>query len=304
MAARKGIIQHSFSYILSLFCLSALCAEEIDQERCPKGPRSERISVRHIESKGLGYSQGYSSVDLFLSLPKTYWYLMPFIDARGHIFNNGKLAANGGLGLRSLVDSIQQVFGINVFYDYRKTQKRHYNQLSGGIEVLGKSWDYRLNVYVPVGHTQTLFYDYFFSFNPADNSFVLTAKREFAMKGADAEVGYHLPKMKGIELYSAFGPYYYSSFGSVGQHTTGGRVRFMGTFFTYLTLEAIVSYDHQFKWIGQGALELNFPFGGRKSVKKSQASTCSDALTLQNRMVQKVQHNEIIVVDKHRQSLK
>lgn len=295
-------MRNALSYfvpVFSILCVLAatVCAAADECECCQEGPRSERISIRHIEAKGIGYHHGYSSLELFLTPLTTYCKFMPFIDARGHIFNNGKFAANAGAGLRFLPECVNQVFGFNAFYDYRNTRRQHYNQVSAGLEVLGERWDYRINGYLPVGKTKTHFFNYFFEFFPQINGFTLTAERQLAMKGGDAEVGYHFPEINCIELYSALGPYYYASRGNNEVHTVGGRLRILGTFYTYFTVEAIVTYDHLFKWIGQGAIALNIPFGPHKIIRECECSIC-------DRMLQRVQHNEIIVLDKHRKSLK
>jgi hypothetical protein len=255
------------------------------------GPRAERVNIRHIEPNGIGYKKGYSSLDLFLTVPNMKSHFLPFLDLRGHIFNDGKWAANTGIGLRYLSNHLGEIFGINAFYDYRLTNKRPYNQVSMGLEALGKRWDVRANGYLVVGAKHTHPFDFEFNLN----TFLLTAKRDYAMSGIDGEIGYHFPKVHSFDFYSAAGPYYYLSEKS-GDHTTGGRFRLLMTCFTYLSLEGIVSYDHLFKWIGQGAIALNFPFGARKQLRP-------EALTLQERLFQPIQHNEIIVVKRHRKEL-
>ena len=54
-----------------------------------------RISARHIENKGIGYNTGYTTLEAFLAAPTDLWPVMPFVDLRGHIFNDGHWAANG-----------------------------------------------------------------------------------------------------------------------------------------------------------------------------------------------------------------
>ncbi len=247
------------------------------------------IGVRHIEPGGIGYNKGYSSLDLLLTPACGCPNWVVFADLRGHIFNDGKYAANAGWGVRWLPECSSRVYGVNFFYDYRQTHKRPYNQVSMGLEALGECWDFRIDGYLPVGAKRSRAFDFAFDFFPEDNSFLLTGKHELAMKGLDAEVGYHFNEMCLFDLYAAIGPYFYAP-GKFGDNTFGGRLRALATICTYVTLEGNVSYDHIFKWIGQGALALNFSFGGRKEV-------CSDLL------YQPVWHNEIIVIDRHRNKL-
>ena len=100
---------------------------------CYSNSRPERITARHIESKGVGYNQGYTTLEGFFSLPSmvdNVWF--PFLDLRGHVFNNGKFAANAGLGLRYLSES--RVWGVNSYYDYRQASHRNFSQYGLGLE--------------------------------------------------------------------------------------------------------------------------------------------------------------------------
>ena len=51
---------------LSVLAAISLTADEcIDSCECCDGPSSGLISLRHREANGIGYSPGYSSIDLF-----------------------------------------------------------------------------------------------------------------------------------------------------------------------------------------------------------------------------------------------
>lgn len=82
--------------------------------------RARHLSVRHTEGTGIGYDLGYTTVASFLS-PVTPWAgkWTPFLDLRGHVFNDGKAAANAGWGVRYLTPS--RVLGSHIYYDYRNT---------------------------------------------------------------------------------------------------------------------------------------------------------------------------------------
>ena len=103
---------------------------------CEDGPRPMRVTARHIEPNGIGYNQGYTTLEGFFSSDPWggAWY--PFLDLRGHAFNNGKLAANAGIGVRYLSGS--RIWGGNFYYDYRNTKHQHYNQVALGLEALGQ----------------------------------------------------------------------------------------------------------------------------------------------------------------------
>lgn len=249
-----------------------------------------RITIRHIDPHGIGYNQGYTTLEAFFAFTNGSCYL-PFLDVRGHIFNNGKPAANAGFGVRYLGSS--RIWGINSYYDYRKTNHLHYNQVSVGLESLGKVWDVRLNGYLPVGTTSTPYGTSTFSHFQGHHLY-FSRKQEFAMKGANAEVGAHIDSFKNVPLYFAAGPYYLEGKGRVAW---GGEARVAIDLYEYVRIEGNTSYDNVFKWIGQGQLSINIPFGKRKTCKKDPQCSCSHALAMSHRAVQRVDRNEIIPVD-------
>lgn len=280
------------SFWRNLFVL-ALCAFslEVMAYDCCLLPFLGEVRIRHLEPKGLGYTKGYSSLDLQVMAHNQLCGFTPVLDLRGHIFNDGKLAANAGVGLRFLSEPLEEIFGVNVFYDSRHTSKKHYNQISLGFEALSLQWDFRVNAYLVLGSKRSSAYD--FDFNLA--TFLLTAKREYPMNGFSAEVGHHFPTLRCLDTYAAFGPYYYFSKES-GRDAAGGLLRLALTFCSYLSLDGIVSYDPVFNWIGQGAISLNFTFDSNESL-------CILPCTLQQRLYQPIRHNEIIVVQKRRRKL-
>lgn len=257
-------------------------------EKCGKTPSPYRATVRHIEGKGIGYNKGYTSVDLFTAFAPTLEHRwVPFLDARLHVFDNGRIATNAGFGLRYIGSSC--VYGINSYYDYRETSRQKYNQYALGLEVLGKVWDVRINGYLPVGSKHSDLYQTEFS-HFSGHSIFLKSRREFAMKGINAESGIHFNPIPKIQMYGAFGAYY---FVRSTQNAIGGKLRLSATFLDHIKMEASTSYDAVFRWIGQGELSFILPFGPKKLLKKKQ--DCSRSLWLRERAVQTVDRQEIIV---------
>lgn len=246
--------------------------------------RTLRISARHTTPRGIGYKNGYTTLEgMFTALLKPQW--MTFLDLRGHLFDSGRFAANGGIGLRYLTCS--RAYGINAYCDYRDTSHSRYKQVAVGLETLGRVWDVRLNGYLPVGTKQSSFYQAQFDGFQGNYLYVM-AKREFAMKGANAEVGLHVDSCKSIPLYFAAGPYYLNGNGAA---TWGGEIRARAEFFNQvLRLEVNSSYDHFFHWIGQGQISLNYSFGKRKNKKCS----CPTRKSFYKRSMQPVDRFEII----------
>ena len=277
----------------SLVALSGLIADE----PCDITVMPERLTARHIEAKGIGYNQGYSTIEGFFTHPDwTSGKFVPFLDVRGHIFNNGKPAANAGVGLRYL-DSM--VWGLNAYYDYRKTEHQNYNQVALGFEALGlgEVWDFRLNGYFPVGRTKSHFYHpKFHKFK--QHHMIISLKKEFAMTGTNAEAGYHFNAGRHVDLYAAAGPYY---FAGDGKHAIGGQGRLYGTVWEYVGIEVKGSYDNVFRGIIQGEISFIIPFSSKKQVKIREGRSCSRDTALRKRAYQRVDRQEIIVLDHKRE---
>jgi len=272
---------------------------QTEEVSCGLSPRTERVEVKHIEGKGVGYKTGYSSLEGFFTIPyllEGSWF--PFLDLRGHIFDDGKPAATGGLGVRYLGDT--RVWGANVYYDYRETHHRHFNQVGAGLESLGKIWDFRLNAYIPVGKKDShLFHTHFYEFKR--NSIILRSRKEIAMKGANAEVGAHALRRENYQLYAAAGPYYFEREARV---VWGGEARVAFTTLDYLRLQLSASYDSIFKGIVQGEVAFTFSFGGKRTIKSRSCNDCDDRKMIAHRALQRVDRNEIIVVDRKHQKTK
>ncbi len=263
---------------------------------CGNSKRPMRVTARHIESNGIGYNQGYTTLEGFFS-PLSPWgdceQWVPFLDVRGHAFNDGRLAANAGLGLRYITN---YVWGINAYYDYRDTHHQHYNQFAAGLEALGKIWDFRINGYLPLGRRNSKYYHTKFD-KFEDHYLYLSRKKEVSMKGANAEVGFHIDHFKDFPFYIAGGPYYLNG---TGRTAWGGQLRARVDIFDYLTLEGNVSYDHLFRWVGQGQVGVNMPLGTRRQIKKSSDRSCTNSMALSTRALQRVDRFEIIPVDTKR----
>jgi len=277
--------------LASTVCLPQLCtaqaADWSQLDDCGCGPRPMRLAVRHIEAKGIGYRKGYTTLEGFFPWVGDNW--IPFLDLRGHVFNDGKFAANAGLGLRY---ANSRIWGANVYYDYRKTHHHHYNQIDFGLESLGTRWDFRANGWVPIGTTKSGHFDTAFD-GFQGHHLILSHKREFAMAGANAEMGIHVDSIEDAPLYFATGPYYLHN---RGRNVWGGEGRIALDYLEYMRLELSGSYDHLFHGIVQGQVTLTFPFGSRKAVRQPCNKSCCESILLSQRAVQRVDRNEIIAV--------
>jgi hypothetical protein len=290
----------TFLAIHAITCAASLIAagtQKTTNPACGKGPRPIRFTARHIEPNGIGYNQGYTTLEGFISHTFSQNWV-PFLDLRGHVFNNGKLASNAGLGCRYI--GVSSVFGINAYYDYRNTKRQHYNQVSAGLEALGRVWDFRINGYLPVGRKHSPFFDTRFD-RFKEHNILIRRKRDVALKAANAEAGMHVDHFDNAPLYFAAGPYYLTG---GGKTSWGGSLRARVDLFEYVTLEANTSYDTIFHWIGQGQISVNYSVGPKRKVQKGKHSFCGQAIDLSKRAVQRVDRMEIIPVKREHERIK
>ena len=277
-------------FFLAATLLSPVGAEE---KLCESEHAPNKLSLRHIESKGIGYNQGYTTLEGFFVSPSitNETRCIRFFDLRGHLFNNGKPAANVGMGFRW---DGPMIWGVNVYYDYRKTSHLNYNQVSCGLEALGRVVDLRVNGYKPVGKYKSSLYGAQSSYFSGHSLYILR-KREFALEGINGEIGFHMSKSRWLEIYSALGPYYFTN---SGKNTVGGQLRLACNVRDILRVEGNTSYDPLFGWIGQGQVALSYAFNSQKIRKKeNKKRSCQHQATMWSRAFQRVDRQEIIVVD-------
>lgn len=272
-----------------IFLTQSAFAEKVPSFLCDSGSGNKdhcRASIRHIKGSGLGYEQGYTTVEGFFAPGPDQVRWMPFLDLRGHVFDKGYMAANAGMGLRAVRGD--KVYGLNVYYDVRDTKKNQYNQVGLGFESLGKLRDFRVNGYLPIGNKTVTDLPEFSKFS--GHNMILSQKSQVAMKGIDAAFGFHRKLSHGTPFYAAIGPYYY--IGDIGSGAWGGKVRIQGGIGKYLTVEAIDSYDETF----YNKVQLKFTFA---LPLKGSSRHPEDIGFSRSRMLQSAERQEIIVVNNH-----
>lgn len=264
--------------------------DQRQEASCNTSSRSNQFWIRHTEPKGVGFNDGYTTLQGFVMGSEAYWKFFPYIDARWHIFNNGKNAANIGVGARGEVG--KRFFGANIYYDYRKVRDTSFNQVSFGFETIGRRYDIYANGYIVVGDKNTDVYgSRFYRFH--DHYLYLKGKTQGAFSGFDASVRVHLLENQKWDCYVDAGPYYYHS---SAENLFGGKAGFGAILADYFFAEGTVSYDHIFKWIGQAIGGVRFPLGSKTKIE-SRGKSCKDQQVLASRLMQIPKHNEIIVVN-------
>lgn len=260
---------------------------------------SLRPFVYYTSPRGLGYHSGYSSV-AFLASSNQCSCFSPFVDGRLHWFDKGRSAFNVGIGGRYLLDYQQVVVGANVYYDYRNTSHKDFQQIGVGVEFLGCDWDLRANAYIPLGKTRSNIHRCVF--DQFDGGFIAVSKKyHYSFWGGDAEIGTNLNWIPFInqncfKVYTAIGSYFLNS----DHHSEiwGGRYRLGVSLTDYISIEGRVTYDHTFKTRAQGVIALEIPLCNIFDIFSRTNNNCCGCNCC-DRMNAPVFRNEIIPVRSH-----
>ncbi len=218
-------------------------------------PIPKRIDIGHIEGKGIGYECGYTKLSLLFGSEYRVGEVLSLLDLRGVVFDDGTYAANVGFIGRFFPKSLCEVFGFNVFYDFRQGELGKYQQIGGGVEILNNRWEVHGNAYVPVGQRKhrkiCVFDDYIGPYRAERQQY------EFAEYAFDANVGYYVVDVKNFQLYASAGPYYF--FGKFDTSTWGGRAVLRPQYHDYIAIELSISHDSIFQTIYQVNVTLSIP---------------------------------------------
>lgn len=234
--------------------------------------------LKHREHKGVGYDTGYTSVDLMVNLID-FSQFYPFLNARGHVFNNGRFAANLGVAGRYLSPRKDWILGINVFYDYRDTKLFAGQQLGAGAELFFRSTALRFNSYVPIGVVKR-----------KEGSHI-----QVALTNLQGEVETSLLKWDSFILRGAVGVYYLakrtfddSTFGK----TWGTQIKLTSILYEWIELGMETTYDYIFNFTFQGYVALKIPLGNSRLHFPNDSFLPS--------LFQPIRRNEIIPIQKTR----
>jgi hypothetical protein len=237
-------------------------------------PIPQRVTLSHIEGNNFTncFATNFTKLQLLLAGEYIPGRFLPQIDLRGDRFDDTTYAASGGLVLRYVPKKngpVNRMYGINAYYDYRQGNVGYFNQFGGGIEILGKRWDFRANVYVPVGgkrKMQECVFDYDGGFQAIKDEF------ESISFAYNLEVGWLAINSQYLLLYLAGGPYYIAG-RTCFDKTRGGEFRIQPQYKDYIALNAIFSYDPLFHAVYQFEVILHLPLY-KLSKKIDKKATC------------------------------
>jgi inverse autotransporter-like protein with beta domain len=228
-------------------------------------PIPQRITLSHIEGDNFtncfarSFATNYTKAQLLLAGEYIPGQFLPQIDLRGERFDDITYSASGGVVLRYIpkIDGpVCKILGVNAYYDYRQGNIGYFNQIGGGIEVLSKRWDFRANIYVPVGGKRKMQRCVFDDF--VGDFFAIRDCFESISYAFNAEVGWLAINSQYLLLYLAGGPYYLAR-----RHNwdkiRGGEFRIQPQYKDYVALNAIVSHDSLFNTIYQFEIIFHLP---------------------------------------------
>ncbi len=283
--------EHPLRYSLALLENSHHAQPTIDTNS-PPSPVLKTLRVRH--SGGFGQNAtivmgtNYTTLDLFLSPTAQRGQFLPFLNLRGHRFDNDTYAANLGVGFRYVPEpgTFCEFLGFNTYYDFREGLYNNYNQIGLGVEILGKRWDFRGNAYVPVGAKKRkvvcVFDDYLGDY------FIVNKNIETTTYGFNGEVGWTAVNSNYWALYVAGGPYYLGRKSNcLEKSILGGEFRVQPQYKDYFAVDFVLSYDNVYKTVFQAVISFNLPL--------YQISPLRSGICLRDRQVyQPVERFEII----------
>lgn len=212
--------------------------------------------IRQTIGNGIGFNHSYTTAEMLLVLENMEGF-SPFLDVRGHHFTNERFAGNIGVGLR--YNACEALFGGNIYYDYLQSHGEDFNQIGGGIEMLGCDYSLRLNGYFPVGKkyapTRHCIFDHYL-----DGYIMLKNQFITVLKGADAEFEMTLISCPSLQVYGAVGPYYLrTSFCT--KNIFGGQFRLSANLYRYFNAGILVTSDSTFGTRTSGQIGFTIPFG-------------------------------------------
>lgn len=218
-------------------------------------PREEYLKLLRMRygSEGAGYRGSYFGVEGFLPLKykcgESLWFTQAFgfMGIPDQNLMDKPVGMNVGLAHRYYESALDRVIGAYIFYDYRNTGLADFNQVSLGLDVLGRVWDARANFYVPTGNVREgVTY-------PGGIAGV-----QSAMTGLDFEVGKLVRCYDRLQVRT-FGGFYYFEAPS-GDPAIGVETRVEGRLTQNLLMNLSVQYDQVFKTNVVFRMVVNFPW--------------------------------------------
>lgn len=214
-----------------------------DAEILAEGPGGfpARYTIHRVFGEGVGHDEGFTQFGAFLPLVEPCGDSLLFCDLAPLVDDRGNFAANAGLGYRFYSESLQRVFGVYGYFDYRDTDENAFRQGTLGVDSLGTWIDLRGNVYLPGESKKALSTG---AAAPEFQGYNLMVGFEQAVPGGEAEIGVVLPELFGIQMRLLGGVYQFDF--DDGDDTAGSRVRLESHWTSNIYTDVAVHDDDHF----------------------------------------------------------
>jgi trimeric autotransporter adhesin len=218
-----------------------------------------RYSFRSDFGDGVGYDNGYNSVEAFIPIRQTPGCSVMFLDGRLLNYDDSRYwESQLGAGQRWRVGDA--ILGVNGFYNGRNSDIHWYNEAGVGVELLGRCWEARANAYIPVGPQRFLVSNNGFS-DPRFAGFNILLDHsqtfESSMGGFDAEIGRQLPSWLSYVRTSAYVGFYHYDNDRV-QTANGVRGRLESWIGDNVSLNLQVQNDAVFNTTVTGGIAIHW----------------------------------------------
>ncbi len=236
------------------------------------------IQIGYTSPEGIGRKDGYTTLAVSTCPAAICGCLNPFLDFRLHYLDNCRWAGNFGVGFQ-INDHRNKLRGY-IYYDFRDTAFRLFNQVTVGVDWLTPCLDLRVNTYWPTTDTGNPKKKYFF-YEGGERA--TRIQNERAWKGVEFDASKHYCFWN-HDFYVTSGTYVF--FGRKGDHSAaGGKLRLETEIFRNLGVAVQYSCDSHFHSRVYGQITWELPFGRGCC---DETSSCCEP----------IYREEIIVIDK------
>lgn len=216
------------------------------------------VNAGYTSPRGIGREEGYASLGVFFCPEARCGFWDPLLELQGHRLNDGKWAANVGVGLQTAFPTYKAKLRGYAYMDYLQGEFGNFREVSIGAEWLGCLFDARINGYFPLnehGNREKTRFDY------GNGAVANRFENEASLRGLDLEVSAWLNPFPCVNLYSTLGTYTYrfdNSHCGNRNHIFGGLIRFEIPLFLGLNVSLQTSYDEVFK--SRSFFQVNWDF--------------------------------------------
>ncbi|QDU47481.1 hypothetical protein Mal52_60120 [Symmachiella dynata] len=202
--------------------------------------------LRHIAFPTFGRDESLSSLEVMpYMISEDYMF---FGDARFNMDNDTRFTGNGGIGYREWIPAWNRLLGASVWYDYDDSSGSSFQGTGLSLESYGSIWDFRSNIYIPVGDTTQNSVNGLSNFRFVGNEIVFDRLRIIAdaQPGFDMELGGLVPSQfasdHNLRVFGGF----YQFFGNQTPDITGFKTRIQGNITETITTQVELTDDDTF----------------------------------------------------------